>query len=409
MDTRPRRGPDTPRVGPAPECPPVDPDVAADPRAAYDAMRERCPVAHDGRAQWTVFRHADIVRVVGDASTFSNIVSRHPSVPNGMDPPEHTAYRCVIETYFSAERVAAFEPECRRLASALGGAVCRPPRGAPAASPVRVDVMRTLGLPFAAEAQCAYFGWPVALSIPLIEWAHRNHEATLARDQSETAAVATEFERLVDDLLHVRNGAGPAAPRDLTESLLRERVGGRPIDRAAIVSVLRNCTMGEVGTIAASVGIIARFLAERPDEQERLRRDPAGLPSAIDEILRLHGPLVDNRRVATGPTTIGERRIERDDRVVVNWVAANRDPRAFADADQYRPDRDPADNLLYGAGIHVCPGAPLARLELRVMTEVLLAATASMALLSDRPARHAVYPAGGYASLWLEITATRAR
>ena len=217
-----------------------------------------------------------------------------------------------------------------------------------------------------------------------------------------------EFERLVDDLLHERDVEGPSAPRDLTEFLLRERIDGQPIDRAALASVLRNCTMGEVGTIAASVGIIARFLADQPDEQERLRRDPTGLPAAIDEILRLHGPLVDTRRTATGPTTIGGRRIERGDRVVVNWVAANRDPQVFADADRYRPDRDATDNLLYGAGIHVCPGAPLARLELRVMIEVLLAVTASMTLVRDRPARPAVYPAGGYASVVLEVTAADA-
>ena len=387
----------------------MGPDVRADPRAAYDAMRERCPVARHGASRWTVFRHADVSHVVRDATTFSNIVSQHPSVPNGMDPPEHTAYRRAIETCFSAERVEAFAPECRRLAAALASAVCRSPSGAPAASPVQLDIMPTLALPFAAEVQCAYFGWPVALAMPLIGWAHRNHEATLARDRSANAAVAAEFERLVDDLLHERDVEGPSTPRDLTEFLLRERIDGQPIDRAALASVLRNCTMGEVGTIAASVGIIARFLADQPDEQERLRRDPTGLPAAIDEILRLHGPLVDNRRTATGPTTIGGRRIERGDRVVVNWVAANRDPQVFADADRYRPDRDATDNLLYGAGIHVCPGAPLARLELRVMIEVLLAVTASMTLVRDRPARPAVYPAGGYASVVLEVTAADAQ
>lgn len=113
---------------------------------------------------------------------------------------------------------------------------------------------------------------------------------------------------------------------------------------------------------------------------------------------------MDNRRVATCATAIGNRRIEPGDRVVVNWMAANRDPRAFADASGFRLDRDAADNLLYGAGIHVCPGAPLARLELRVLAEALLAATVSVRSLPDHSARLAVYPAAGYASLRLQLT-----
>ena len=160
---------------------PVGLDVRRDQRAAYDAMRERCPVAHGGPSHWTVFRHADVVRVVTDHATFSNVVSRHPSAPNGMDPPEHTAYRHVVEAYFSAARVAAFEPACRQIASRLVDAACRRPASAP--SPAQVEVMHDLALPFAAQVQCAYFGWPLDLSTRLIEWAHRNHDATLARSR----------------------------------------------------------------------------------------------------------------------------------------------------------------------------------------------------------------------------------
>ena len=74
--------------------------VLRDPSAAYDEMRERCPVAYSDYLQWSLFRHEDITRVLNDHHTFSNVVSRHLSVPNGMDPPEHTAYRRLIESYF---------------------------------------------------------------------------------------------------------------------------------------------------------------------------------------------------------------------------------------------------------------------------------------------------------------------
>ena len=87
------------------------------------------------------------------------------------------------------------------------------------------------------------------------------------------------------------------------------------------------------------------------------------------------------------------------ERLSINWIAANRDPRAFDEPDSFRIDRDPSPNLLYGAGIHVCPGAPLARLELRVLMEELLARAADIALAPQQPPTRAVYPDAGYATL----------
>ena len=84
--------------------------------AVYDDMRQRCPVAHSEYLNWSLFRHEDVTRVLNDHQTFSNVVSNHLSVPNGMDPPEHTEYRRIIEPYFSPQRMDAFEPACRNIA-----------------------------------------------------------------------------------------------------------------------------------------------------------------------------------------------------------------------------------------------------------------------------------------------------
>jgi len=78
------------------------------------------------------------------------------------------------------------------------------------------------------------------------------------------------------------------------------------------------------------------------------------------------------------------------------WIPANRDPAAFADSAEFRLDRDRSASLLWGQGIHVCPGAPLARLELRVVLEELLAATARIEPLPERPFERAVWPAAGF-------------
>src|SRR5690625_4436381 len=82
--------------------------VQQDQIAAYDAMRARCPVARSRYGYTSVFRHADTVRILHDHDTFSSAVSRFPSVPNGMDPPEHTVYRQLIEPYFTQEAVDRF-------------------------------------------------------------------------------------------------------------------------------------------------------------------------------------------------------------------------------------------------------------------------------------------------------------
>ena len=201
----------------------------------------------------------------------------------------------------------------------------------------------------------------------------------------------------------MRREAGSEAPDDNTTRLLREQVGGRLLNEEEVVSIVRNWTVGELGTISASVGILAHYLAERPELQQQLREQPSLLPAAIDEILRIHAPLIANRRITTKAVEVGSRQIAAGERVTLIWASANRDETLFGDPDEFRLDRDPSQNLLYGAGIHVCPGAPLARLELRVVMEELLAHTHEIALVPGKPPIKAIYPASGFSSLSLRV------
>lgn len=377
-----------------PDWDPRSADVLRDQRAAYDQMRERCPVAYSEFMQWSLFRHEDVTRVLHDHETFSNAVSRHLSVPNGMDPPEHTPYRRIIEPYFALDRVNAFEPACREIVAALvQNALARG----------EVELMADFALPFAVRVQCAFLGWPPTLHEALIRWARKNHEATIAQDRQAMSEIASEFESLIDGMLAIRRQNGAKPDDDVTAALMHEKLRGRPLSNEEIASILRNWTVGELGTISASVGILVHYLAQHAELQKQLRAEPSLLPAAIDEILRIHGPLVANRRVATRPVSIGGRRIEAGERISLIWVAANRDGRVFEDPDSFRLDRDPAKNLLYGAGIHVCPGAPLARMELRVIMEELLERTAAIDAVPDKSPTNAVYPASGFATLPLRM------
>jgi cytochrome P450 len=368
--------------------------VLRDQRAAYDEMRERCPVAYSDFLGWSLFRHEDIVRVLNDPDTFSSAVSRHLSVPNGMDPPEHTEYRRIIEPYFRREHMEAFEPQCRKIAANLVQSLLERDE---------VELISEFAHWFAVRVQCTFLGWPTNMYEPLRLWTQKNHKATFAEDRAAMAKIAREFDGYVDGLLQVRRAAGAQASDDITTSLLRQQVWARPLRDEEIVSVLRNWTVGEVGTISAAVGILVHYISEHADLQQRLRAQPSLLPDAIEEILRIHGPLVANRRITTRPVEIGGRKIGAGERISLIWISANQDGRVFEDQKAFRLDRDPAANLLYGAGIHVCPGAPLARMEMRVAMEELLARTTRIDPVPDRPPIGAVYPSSSFATLSLRI------
>ncbi len=358
--------------------------------AAYDALRARCPVAHSDYLGWSVLRHADVVAAAGDPATYSSRVSAHLSVPSGMDPPEHTAHRAVNVHYFTPERMDRLEPTLRAIAAELVDGL---PRG------TGVDAMTALGEPYALRAQSAFMGWPAGADGPLQGWSRRNHAATLSGDRSATAAVAAEFDAFVRGILAQRR-AEPAD--DVMSELLTETVDGRPLTDEEIVSVVRNWTAGELGTIAAAVGILVCDLATRGGVQGHLRAHPGDVGPADDELLRITPPLVASRRVTTRPVEIGGRRLGAGERVTLLWASADRDEAVFGDPDEFRLDRDPADNLLYGTGIHSCTGAPLARLQLRVLVEELLDRTTDVRAAA--PAVPARYPSGGYATVPVVLT-----
>lgn len=368
-----------------------DPAVQRDQLAAYDAMRARCPVAHDDYLGYTLFRHEDVRYALEHPELFSSRVSsRHVAVPSGMDAPEHTAFRAINDKYYTPQRLAGFAPRFRVIIRDLVAAL---PRGQ------AVDVMDGFAQRYAMRIQNAFMGWPEALEAPLTAWIEKNRRATLRGDRAEIAAVALEFDHHIRALLQERHD-NPRA--DITTELLHDVVhlpdGDRLMTEAELISLIRNWTVGELSTVSAAAGIIVRFLAAHPAEQARLRADTAAIPAAVEEIMRLEDPLVSNRRITTCPVTVGGRTLPAGSRVTLNWASVNRDEAAFADALAYRPQRDQSANLVYGAGIHACPGAPLARLELRLLMEELLSGTADIALdASDpEPCAFAQYPVAGY-------------
>jgi cytochrome P450 len=368
-----------------PEWEPLSEEALRDQRATYDRMRSGCPLARSPRGV-TLFRHADVVAAAHDPATFSSAVSARRQVPNSLDPPDHAAFRAVIDPFFTPARMAGLEPRLARIARDIVAAL-------PADAPV--DAVTDLGYPFAVRAQADWLGWH-GTEATLLRWMADNHAATRAADRSRTAAVAEAFDALVADQVQRRRDLGDAAPDDPTTELLRVRVEGRLLTDADIVSILRNWTAGDLGSMAAALGVVVHFLATHPDVQDALRAGRGDPARAIDEMLRIDDPFLVNRRVVTAPTEVGGYDLEPGTRIYLNWTSANRDEAVFGDPDAYRPDAHAAANLVYGTGIHVCPGRPLATLELVVVVRALLARASRIVLDPASPPERETYPVGGW-------------
>lgn len=376
------------------------PEGVADARAAYDELRERCPVARDAEGTCYILRHEGVRRAALDDATFSSAVSRFRSVPNSMDGDEHRRFRALVDQFLGAERVAALVPMLRDVSEAVVAAL---PRG------VAIDAVHEWGAIVAVRAQSRWLGWPAALEQTLLTWVKDNQEATRAGALASTRAIAQRFDAIVRGQVIERQSAAQRgeARGDVTAELMLAAVedpeapgGRRALTQAETVSVLRNWTAGDLGSLALALGVIVHYLATHPELQAELRRrvrDTSALDRAIDEILRIDDPFVQNRRVTAREVEIGGHTLPRGASVVLSWTAANRDPAVFGDPDAYRPDENASENLVYGVGRHACPGRALATHELREALAALLRATHAITLSPGDHAVREALPLGGYA------------
>lgn len=336
---------------------------------------------------FVVREHAEVARIARDPGLFSNAVSRFLQLPNGLDGAEHARFRALVDRYFTPEAMAGFELACRAVARDLVAALPRDRS---------FDAVGELGAPFAVRAQSAWLGWPVALERPLLEWLESRLEAARDTDPALSASVAERFDDIVRAIVAARREENDA--RDVTARLVRDTFLGRALREEEVVSILRNWTGGDLGSIALAAGVIVHALATRAGFPGRLRDEASdeSFDLVLEECLRLDDPFVASRRVATREAEACGHRIVAGQRLALDWAAANRDPAVFA-PDAFDPCGHAAANLVYGIGPHVCPGRPLARLELRELVRALLAAAPAIALAGE-PVRESP-PHGGYRSV----------
>jgi cytochrome P450 len=367
-------------------CPfdPQDPALARDPHAVYAELRDRCPVARSDRWEGFVVltRYADVVKAATQPGLFSStegiVVPRNPvsgrRAPMHFDPPEHTRYRRAMNAVFREDRVLALEADVRAAAVALLDPLIA--AGAP------WEVVDAFSSPYTCAVLARLLALDDAAAKRLDEHTRRFERAQVEEDGASAEAENQILYEMAREIVAARAAAPLDRESDLVSRMLH--LAGDQADPAEFVagSVRQLFVAGHVAPTVA-IAALVRALAADGELQTRLRAEPGLIPDAVEELLRLHTPNQGFSRTATSTTTIRGEVVRAGERVVLSYPSANRDPAVFDDPDQLVLGRHPNRHLAFGSGVHKCVGATLARAELRIALEELLARTASIALAGE--------------------------
>lgn len=385
----------------------------SDLRALTDNLRQQHDVIKNEAGEWVLLCHADVVAAALDDQRFSSQVSRFLQVPNGLDGAEHEHFRALIDSYLSKDALMPYVPVFKKVATELMSEL---PKGK------TLNAVDDIGAVFAVRAQCAWLGWPAELEPRLLQWMRDNHSASRSKDNARMAQVAQDFDDIIRLVISPYRNADAMAGmfnasiaknsidvnsvninsidmNSITAKLCCERINGRELSEAELVSILRNWTGGDLGSIALCVGVIIAYIAQHPEQVNVwTKASDSELEAIIDEILRIDDPFVSNRRITTCPVAISAYKLPKGARVQLNWTSANRDEVVFGD-NGFAPEAHAAANLVYGIGKHVCPGRVLATWQLRIATQALLTYFKDLQLAADFPLEREPPPLSGYSNV----------
>ena len=351
--------------------------VTAAPHETFDKLRSDCPVhkqAHpDGGDYWLLTRHQDVVDVSRDHRTYSSerafvmVDNLAPEILEmvhnqllGMDPPRHGPIRRLVINHFTKARVAEREPRirdiCREIfADAIAVGDC--------------DFVNDM----AGRLPTAVIG--EMMGIPRDMWEQMRNWSDLQTSADDPDLGASAEETTQASIEMGSYGYQLATERkdkdgdDLISMLVNVEIDGEKASELEFASLFVQITVAGNETTRGLIASGMQQLIEQPELYRQLEDNPQLIPAAVEEMLRMFCPLHYFRRTATCPAQIGAQAIAENDRVVMMYSAANRDPAVFENPHEFDIHRQHNPHLAFGYGIHLCLGANLARLEARVFLE----------------------------------------
>jgi cytochrome P450 len=399
---------------------PTDTGFLADPYPTLAALREEAPVFYEeSLGRWFVTRHADVRACLRDRRLGRNF--RHvgteeefgaePLDPRRrafwdterwsllwLEPPEHTRIRKLVAAAFTPRSVESL----RGPADELAWELLEPWLGRG-----RMELLRDYAQPYSIAVICRMLGVPTDRGSDLLDWSHamvKMYEFDTTEEQAEAATqAAADFRDYVLELIEERRHE----PReDMVSALVEARVDGSQLSDPEIVStiiVLLNA--GHEATVN-TLGNGMRALGHHAEEWQRLVEGEVPSAAAIEELIRWDPPLqLFERWVLDDGVEIASQAVPRGEKLSLLFGSANRDPRVFADPDRFDVGREnAAEHIGFGGGIHVCIGAPLARIELEASLRALVERAPGLELVEE-PRRNPAFVIWGLEGLEVSLAA----
>jgi cytochrome P450 len=354
---------------------PMTRNVPLTPPSVYSELRQEPPrrvALRSGQTAWLMTRYADVRAVLTDRRMSSDHV--HPNFPRlipvppvpgivsflRMDPPDHSRLRRAVSREFTARRIEEMRPGIQATVDRLLDAVVA--GGAPS------DLVEAYAQPLPALVICQLLGIPYADHDFFQE--RSQHLVSAVTGPEVGAAALADLGAYLDDLTR-RKEREPS--EDLLGRLATNYVASGELTHEELVAVARLLLVAGHETTANSLGLSIYTLLERPNVLAELRADPALIPPAVDELLRLLTVIQGGARVALEDLEIAGQHIAAGEGVIFGMLSANHDEEVYPNPDRLDFHRDSRQqHLTFGHGIHQCLGQALAKVEMEIALRGLL-------------------------------------
>jgi cytochrome P450 len=317
-------------------------------------------------AAWVVTRHKDIVELIRNEALYSTaenvplhklVGETFTMIPLGLDAPDHAKYRLFLNPWFAPKTITSMETRIRATINELIDGFEK--KG-------ECDVAYDFGRLFPVRVFLDLIGFPQDMSEQFLAW-----EYALLHSEGDRERVKWGMNSALAWLRGFIAEVREQPAEHLTSYIVHGQIDGAPLTDDEIIGMVAFLWIAGLDTVAATIALMFRRLAQEPALQQQLRDDPALIPAAVEEFLRMQ-PVVPLNRLVIEDHEIHGVKIKKGDKVTCYTFSANYDPAEFADPWAIRLDRPYNRHFTLGAGPHRCLGQHLARRELRIATTEFL-------------------------------------